>query len=836
MSADRYICCDERRRAALLAAGAPANLSGIDYIEVSAGDPTSNPTFIDIVLVKPLPLPLPTPLTGANIAISGGVRFAAPTVDPVVQMIPAVGAVERFKVTIPGNQPTDFSTYRLAIVSGPSNESPPAFIDARLAAVDFSFKVACPSDFDCAPCDEDSDAPAPDPLFDYRVRDYPGFRRQLLDRMTELVPGFSEDDPADLTTTLVEVAAYVADQKSYRLDWVGTEAFLQTARSRASIARHARLLDYAIGEGANARVFAQFDFAAGTVPDGMVVARRTPLLVRIEGRQPVIPAKDYRTVLAADPIVFETVSDLPLWQWRSHIQFHVWGDDECRLPEGATAATLVDTSGGGPAALAAGDFLVLVETASPETAEAADARPDRRHVVRLTRVTAAVDQLDNNPPKPLVTVEWSEEDALPFDLVIQVRKPGVIAVAGTIVCAEARGNVMLADHGTCYPPTSKLGLPAADIAALTPKLDPDTPKEDEAWRPLLDRADVARIVPVDLRTLPPESAAALASVDPQEAEAALLLDDDFGPWSARRDLLRSGRFDRDFVVETGIDGRPFVRFGDGVNGVAPAPESVMTALGRFGSGLAGNIGAGALGHVVLPLAQEGARIRVTNPLPARGGREPEPVSAIRIAAPQAFRTQQRAVTEADYAAAAMAYPDVANALAIARWTGAWQTILIYLDRKEGRAVDAEFEQGLRRHIESYRLMGFDVALRPAKPAPLDVQLLVCAKAGAIRSTVAAHVREALRPSGVPGGARGFFHPDNFSFGTPLYASRLIERVMAVEGVQSVQLKKFQRLGRLPQGEIALGLIRPRELEVLRLDDDPSFPENGRLSLTMGGGR
>lgn len=835
MSADRYICCDERRRAALLGAGAPANLSGIDYIEVSAGATTADPTFIEIVLVKPLPLPAAA-LTGAMIAIGGGVRFASPKVAPVVEMIPPAGPVERYKLTIPGNQPTDFSAYRLAIVTSPTNAAPPAFIDVRLAAVDFSFKIACPSDFDCAPCDEDGDAAAPDPLFDYRVRDYPGFRRQLLDRMTELVPGFREDDPADLTTTLVEVAAYVADQKSYRLDWVGTEAFLQTARSRASIARHARLLDYAIGEGANARVFAQFDFEAGTVVDGVALARRTPLLVRIEGRQPVIPAADYRNLLAAEPVVFETVADLILWEWRSHIAFHVWGDDECMLPRGATAATLVDVSGGGPAALAAGDFLVLVETASPETAEEADARPDRRHVVRLTKVTTTgvIDLLD--PTTKLVTVEWSEEDALPFDLVIQVRKPGAIAVASTIVCAEARGNVMLADHGTCYPPTNKLGLPAADIAALTPKLDPDTPKEDEAWRPALDRADVARIAPVDLRTLPLDSASALAAVDPQQAEAALLLDDDFGPWSARRDLLRSGRFDRDFVVEIGIDGRPFVRFGDGVNGVAPAPESVMTALGRFGSGIAGNIGTGALGHVVLPLAQEGARVAVTNPLPARGGAAPEPVSAIRIAAPQAFRTQRRAVTESDYAAAAIAYPDVANAIAIARWTGAWQTILIYLDRKEGRAIDAEFELGLRRHIESYRLMGFDVALRPAKPAPLDVQLLVCAKAGAIRGTVAAHVREALRPSGVPGGERGFFHPDNFSFGTPLYASRLIGTVMAVEGVQSVTLKRFQRLGRLPQNEIALGLIRPRELEVLRLDDDPSFPENGRLSLVMGGGR
>jgi hypothetical protein len=832
MSADRYVCCDERRRAALAEPTAPVNVSGIDYIEVDQGATTADPTSIDIVLVKPLPLPL-AKLLPANIAIEGGVRFAAPQVSAVT-MIPAVGQVGRYRLTIAGNQPTDYSSYRLAIVTSASNPAPPAFIDARLAAVDFSFKIACPSDFDCAPCEEDSDEPGPDPLFDYRVRDYPGFRRQLLDRVTELVPGFRKDDPADLTTTLIEAAAYVADQASYRLDWVGTEAFLQTARSRTSIARHARLLDYAIGEGANARLFAQFDVQPGPVPDGTPLAAGTPLLVRIEGLPALVEAADYPVLLTADPLVFETAATLALWAWRSHIAFHAWGDDECRLARGATAATLVDGSGGGAGALAPGDFLVLVETASPETTEAADARPDRRHVVRVTRATAGVtDVLE--PALKLVTVEWGQEDALPFDLVIQARRPGTIAGSATKICAEARGNVVLADHGASFPPVAALGLPASDTAALTPLLDPPTPEQGEMWRPVLDRADVARIVPIALGA-PFASAAALAAVDPHLANAALVLDDDFGPWAARRDLLRSGRFDRDFVIETGIDDRPSIRFGDGVNGAAPAAESLLTPAGRFGSGLAGNIGAGALGHVVVPLALAGALIEVTNPLPARGGAAPEPVSAIRIAAPQAFKIQERAVTEADYAAAAMAFPDVANAIAIARWTGAWQTILVYLDRKEGRVVDEDFLRAVSTHIETYRLMGFDVALRPAKPAPLDVQLLVCAKAGEIRSTVAGRVREALRPAGAPGGARGFFHPDNFSFGTPLYASRLIAAVMAVEGVQSVRLQRFQRLGRVAQGEIGFGLIRPNELEVLQLSDDPSFPEQGKLVLVMGGGR
>jgi predicted phage baseplate assembly protein len=314
------------------------------------------------------------------------------------------------------------------------------------------------------------------------------------------------------------------------------------------------------------------------------------------------------------------------------------------------------------------------------------------------------------------------------------------------------------------------------------------------------------------------------------------LDDDFATWSARRDLLESSRYSRDFVVEWAIDGRPALRFGDGINGLPPSPGAVVAVNGRFGFGPAGNIGTGALAHVVLPPAQEGAQINVTNPLPGRGGAAPEPVASIRIAAPQAFRRPERAVTAADYAEAAMRMDEVSNAVAVPRWTGAWQTILVYVDRRGGSPVDHDFKRAVARHLEHFRLMGFDATVREAKSAPLEIELLVCAKPGEFRSTIAARVRNALRPAGSETGVRGFFHADNFTFGAPLYLSKLIAAVMGVEGVQSVTAKKFQRLDRLAASELDNGVIKPDEFEVLRLDDDPSFPERGKLVLSMAGGR
>src|SRR5262249_5198172 len=160
-----------------------------------------------------------------------------------------------------------------------------------------------------------------------------------------------------------------------------------------------------------------------------------------------------------------------------------------------------------------------------------------------------------NPSPSLVTVEWDEADALPFDLEIQSPIDNVAGGDPTRVYAEAAGNIMPADHGASAPPASMLGLPSADVEALRPKLMPPLPVDDTPWRPVLDRTDIARVAPVDLRPpplTPVTPASALATVDPSRSLPALFLDDDFGVWTAQRALLTSGAFAREFVIETDI--------------------------------------------------------------------------------------------------------------------------------------------------------------------------------------------------------------------------------------------------------------------------------------------
>jgi hypothetical protein len=89
---------------------------------------------------------------------------------------------------------------------------------------------------------------------------------------------------------------------------------------------------------------------------------------------------------------------------------------------------------------------------------------------------------------------------------------------------------------------------------------------------------------------------------------------------------------------------------------------------------------------------------------------------------------------------------------------------------------------------------------------------------------------------LPDGRRGFFHPDNLSFGDGIYLSRLIAAAQAVEGVESVEVGELHRSFMEPQAEIEDGLLQIGAMEIAQLDNDPSFPEQGKVTFNMNGGR
>jgi predicted phage baseplate assembly protein len=244
-----------------------------------------------------------------------------------------------------------------------------------------------------------------------------------------------------------------------------------------------------------------------------------------------------------------------------------------------------------------------------------------------------------------------------------------------------------------------------------------------------------------------------------------------------------------------------------------------------------------------PLA---AAIRsLRNPLPASGGTEPEPIDEVKLYAPRAFLRQERAVTLEDWAEVSSRHPEVQRAVATMRWTGSWNTVFLAIDRVGGRPVDAAFEAELHGYLERFRLAGYDLEIAGPRWVPLDIALTICVHAGHLRSVIAAELAAAFGVGELRDGTRGFFHPDNFSFGQPVYLSHVIARAARVEGVRFVSAtpralpsdndNRFQRWGQRAAGEIESGVISIGRLEIARCDNDPNQPDNGRIRFFVEGG-
>jgi hypothetical protein len=552
--------------------------------------------------------------------------------------------------------------------------------------------------------------------------------------------------------------------------------------------------------------------------------------------------------VAGGSVVFETMSTVTIDTGLNSIELHTWGDDHCCLPKGAIRVTLADPDrrlipgGTSPNLLFKGMLLAFVEVSGPEDDDPPD--PTHRQVVRLTKVgPVRTDPLfhgntgGGTDPLQVVDVEWDPADALQFPLCLNVVRFG----GRTGQASVAQGNIVLADHGQTISETLPVP-PPPDGPAFRPKLSNG---------PVTFQGQVVDSTGTQVTFDASTPASAALVVDPRTAQPAIILQssadcdptaDPVDPWLPLRDLLETGPFSQNFVVETENDGSAELRFGDGQLGAKPL--TALHACYRVGLGTLGNIGNDALVHVVTADSAAATALDPiapsTNLIPATGGTEPEPLDEIRLSAPQAFRVQERAVTAADYSDIALRHPGVQRAVATRRFTGSWYTMFVAVDRLGGLPVDAAFKQDFASFLEPFRLAGLDLEIQGAVLVPLDIMLTVCVRPGFFRFNVKKAILDALSSSDLPDGTRGFFHPDNLTFGQPIFLSQIIAAVLAVPGVGTVETGdgdlRFKRARQVVDPKDAAdGVLRMGPLEIAELDNDVNRPENGTLELVMQGG-
>jgi hypothetical protein len=906
-----YACCETNRIAHALN---HPTINGIRYLEVvdHEGQPASErQRRLMVTFLRPVN----PPLTTDNFVVEGGERV----LNIVVEQVNAGSSDEVIELLV--DRAGDFSLYTLRLID-PATGEPPAGYDPRLAAIEFSFKINCLKDFDCI-----DDIPGlipqlPEPDLSYLAKDFTSFRQLMLDRLAVTAPQWRERNLADFGMVMVEMLAYVGDQLSEFQDIVATEPYLATARSRISVRRHARLVDYLMHDGCNARtwVFLQ----AGSQVD---VPGGTQLLTYVAGVPASIAAgtseglNSYQAALQRNPEIFETMAEASLFPEHNTMPFYTWGDEECCLPAGATAATL---RGHFPN-LAIGDLVLLEEIRGAETGALADADPHKRHVVRLKRVRLTEDPIGGvftegfgeTDAVPVTEIAWDARDGLPFALCLSTPASAEIAVA--------RGNIVLADHGVTisedlgdapeavlikptlgqrcepgdlemaparfrprlleYPLTQAtpylaalLEISGAEVPQLIADLDSGTipsristslprtnsplppsiltQRSGEAWLVTVGGQQVYIILEEDTLVVYPELpyASGLLQQDPRQASPQIYLDEvttrisDGGiestvRWTPLRDLLNTTATDFRFVVEIENDGRASLRFGDDLYGKRPQPNDnpddhvkTFIATYRVGNGRAGNIGAETLAHIVTPGATELPVTFIRNPVPAQGGTEFESIEQVRQSAPVAFRTQERAVTQEDYAKITARHPLVQRAVATFRWASSWYTVFITVDPVAGVPFDAKLEDELRAFIEPYRMAGHDVEFNAPVYVPLEIEMYVCVAANQPRRRVRDELLRLFSSGLLPDGTRGVFHPDNFTFGQTVYLSPLYAAAMRVEGISQVEIRVFKRQNATGTEALDAGKIVLQGREIARLDNDPNHPTNGVFRLIMEGGR
>ncbi|HUG09314.1 MAG TPA: putative baseplate assembly protein [Acidimicrobiia bacterium] len=825
-------CSDQKRVDIAHAAG----LNGIEYVEVVGGG-----SRLEVHLLSPEP-----GLGPQNFVVEGG---------DVVTDIVVTGAAAAGPVwTITFDRVGDHSRYRIRLVSTgagePESSGPPSGFDPVLSLIDFRFHIDAVDRFDCRHDVACLSEPAEAPVIDYLAKDYPSFRRLMLDRLSLHLDLEDEANPADLITTLVETIAYRADHLSYYQDAVATEAYLGTARRRESVRRHARILDYRLAEGCNARAWIAVTVGAANenglevdLPGPAVGSTEHPLpyghdpsgspgtrfLAGVPDRDRVSPG-EVGNLVAGGAIVFESLNGIRARSAHNRLRIYTWGDVECCLPEGTTRATLAGDPLDDPIRLEPGDVVLFEEVVSPQTGAGADADPIKRHAARLTAVDPVVDPA--NRELQLVGIEWHELDALPFALCVSAR----ILVGEDMRLVEdlavVRGNVVLADHG--YRVSEADDPTTPDVVEGLPPV-PATPWH-RAYRAFLQTEHLTFAAPYADRDARRAAATSAMATDWSSAYPAAWVEFGDTTWRPRLDLLASDRFAHEFTVEMSSRRRAALRFGDDMYGRAPRPGETPRAVYRVGTGLAGNVGAEAITTIV----DDGTTaLAVRNPLPAGAGRPPETVEAARRDAPQAFRVQQRAVTPDDYEEVAQRHPEVARCAVTRRWTGSWHTIYLTVDRRNGAPIDQGFGDDLRSFLERFRLTGHDLEIDGPRFVPLDIALTVRVADGYHVEDVEKAVRSRLS-SGVTGdGHAGFFHPDRFTFGQPVYLSRLLAAVSEVPGVEWADLgnspssgHRFDRLLEPSGDAVEIGYVDIGRLEIARLDSDPDHPDRGRLEILM----
>lgn len=241
--------------------------------------------------------------------------------------------------------------------------------------------------------------------------------------------------------------------------------------------------------------------------------------------------------------------------------------------------------------------------------------------------------------------------------------------------------------------------------------------------------------------------------------------------------------DRIFVTSIDDDSKTTIEFGDGRTGARlPTGQENVKATYRKGIGLEGNLKAEQLSLLMTrPLGVK----RVTNPIAASGGDNPESLERARHNAPLTVLTLDRIVSLQDYEDFARAYAGIAKALATWTWSGQVRGVFVTVAGPNGQdvpndsithknllsAMQKSGDPYIPLRVQSYRKAFFRIAANVKVDIDYKTELVLAAVEKSLRS---------------------HFSFDARAFGQAVSLSEVMAVIQAVPGVLAVDVNQLNR--------------------------------------------
>ena len=105
-----------------------------------------------------------------------------------------------------------------------------------------------------------------------------------------------------------------------------------------------------------------------------------------------------------------------------------------------------------------------------------------------------------------------------------------------------------------------------------------------------------------------------------------------------------------------------------------------------------------------------------------------------------------------------------------------------------------------------------------------------------QSDVRQSLLNALGSGTLPSGQPAFFAPGRFVLGQTVYLSPIYKAARSVAGVLTVTAEEFRPQGTQTKAYLHRGAIPIGSTQVARMDNDPSLPDHGQLTLCLQGGK